>query len=237
VRQFSLARSEQALPAHFDSQENYFPILDGNSGDLQSLEASVVVNITAFYTFMKTVRDKFRSGVDVQGEEQREDLRTNLMYMLYLGLESGRKAMRDLVEFEPACTERTMIILISEITSYHFLRRRYSRPGEVHYDRLMLRAPGYARLMNELDTLLEPHRGKLGRVVAASAVERLSNREVEWSRALLLRPELKARFDALAEEFSLACTVEGGRITAVPRVKDRGTQIPAIASFSASGAG
>ena len=215
VRQLAQCRSEKAVPAHFNSQENYFPILDGNSSDLQSLEASVVVNITAFYTFMKTVRDKFRNGGDVNSEEQREDLRTNLIYMLYLGLESGRKAMRDLVEFEPACTERTMVILLSELTAYHFLRQRYRNPEEVHYSRLVLRAPGYKRLMEGLDEALEPHRRTLGHVVGASGTARLPNREVEWSRALLLWSELKARFDKLEAEFPMACTVEGGRIAAV----------------------
>lgn len=215
VRQLVQCRSDKAVPAHFNSQENYFPILDGNSSDLQSLEAGVVVNITAFYTFMKTVRDKFRNGGDAQSEEQREDLRTNLIYMLYLGLESGRKAMRDLVEFEPACTERTMVILLSELTAYHFLRQRYRDANEVHYSRLILRAPGYKRLVEELDVVLGPHRQRLGHVVAASGTERLPNREVEWSRALLLWPELKARFDKLEAEFPMACTVSDGRIAAV----------------------
>jgi hypothetical protein len=223
VRQLVQARSEKAIPPHFNSQENYFPILDDNSSDLQSLEASVVVNITAFYTFMKTVRDKFRNGGDVQSEEQREDLRTNLIYMLYLGLESGRKAMRDLVEFEPACTERTMVILISELTAYHFLRQRYREREEVHYFRLILRAPVYVRLVQQLDAVLEPHRQTLGHVVAASGTERLPNRDVEWSRALLLWPELKARFDRLAAEFPLACTVEDGRIAAVVPAVERGS--------------
>jgi hypothetical protein len=222
VRQLVQCRSEKAVPAHFNSQENYFPILDGNSSDLQSLEASVVVNITAFYTFMKTVRDKFRSGGDMQTEAQREDLRTNLIYMLYLGLESGRKAMRDLVEFEPACTERTMVILISELTAYHFLRQRYRNSDEVHYFRLVLRAPGYKRLVDELDAVLEPHRRTLGHVVAASGTERLRNREVEWSRALLLWPELKGRFDKLEAEFPMVCTVADGRIAAVKPPTEKG---------------
>jgi hypothetical protein len=225
VRQLVRCRSEKVIPAHFNSQENYFPILEGNSSDLQSLEASVVVNITAFYTFMKTVRDKFRNGGDVQSDEQREDLRTNLIYMLYLGLESGRKAMRDLVEFEPACTERTMVILISELTAYHFLRQRYRDGDEVHYFRLILRAPGYKRLVEELDVALEPHRRTLGHVVGASGAERLPNREVEWSRALLLWPELKARFEKLEAEFPMACIVEGGRIAAVKTAAGMGVEM------------
>jgi hypothetical protein len=68
--------------------------------------------------------------------------------------------------------------------------------------------------MEGLDAALEPHRKTLGHVVGASGTERLPNREVEWSRALLLWPELKARFDKLEAEFPMACTVEGGRIAA-----------------------
>lgn len=109
-----------------------------------------------------------------------------------------------------------------ERAAYHFLRQRYRDPDEVHYFRLVLRAPGYKRLVDELDTVLQPHRQRLGQVVAASGTERLPNREVEWSRAFLLWPELKARFDRLEAEFPMACTVEGGRIAAVaaPREKD-----------------
>ena len=43
--------------AHFTSQENYFPVFEANNKYLQKLEARVVINITAFYTYMKAVRD------------------------------------------------------------------------------------------------------------------------------------------------------------------------------------
>src|SRR5579871_5001103 len=46
---------------HFTSEENYFPVFENNTRDLQALEARVVVNITAFYTYMKAVRDSTRS--------------------------------------------------------------------------------------------------------------------------------------------------------------------------------
>jgi hypothetical protein len=41
----------------FVSEENYFPVFDNNSRDLQLLEAAVVENITQFYTYMKALRD------------------------------------------------------------------------------------------------------------------------------------------------------------------------------------
>jgi hypothetical protein len=37
-------------PYHFASQENYFPVFESNTRDLQTLEARVVINITEFYT-------------------------------------------------------------------------------------------------------------------------------------------------------------------------------------------
>lgn len=202
------------LPRHFNSEENYFPILEGNSSDLQNLEASVVVNITAFYTYMKTVRDKLRAGESVKSGPQRETYLKDLVYMLYLGLECGRKATRDLVEFEPACTERTMVVLLSELSAYHFLRQRYRDQDDLHNHRLMLRGPAYVRLINELDLALSPHRETLSNVVTTSVIERLSNEYAEWSRALLLWPELEARYDKLVDEFPLTCTVERGRLVA-----------------------
>jgi hypothetical protein len=44
-------------PHHFASQENYFPVFETNTRDLQTLEARVVINITEFYTYMKAFRD------------------------------------------------------------------------------------------------------------------------------------------------------------------------------------
>lgn len=44
----------------FTSQEQYFPVFDSNSHDLEVLEARVVTHITAFYTFMKAMRDSRR---------------------------------------------------------------------------------------------------------------------------------------------------------------------------------
>jgi hypothetical protein len=50
---------------HFTSEENYFPVFENNTRDLQALEARVVVNITAFYSYMKAVRDSTRFLMDI----------------------------------------------------------------------------------------------------------------------------------------------------------------------------
>jgi hypothetical protein len=52
-------------PQAFISQENYFPVFESSTRDLQKLEASVVINITAFYTFMKAARDSLRKLVEI----------------------------------------------------------------------------------------------------------------------------------------------------------------------------
>jgi hypothetical protein len=46
----------------FVSEEDYFPVFDSNSRDLQLLESSIVNNITAFYTYMKATRDSLRKA-------------------------------------------------------------------------------------------------------------------------------------------------------------------------------
>lgn len=85
----------------FASEEDYFPVFSGNNQSLQSLEASVVIDITAFYTFMKSFRDSLRvlahmgaSIAEADDESAITAWRTaagNSVYMLFLGLESGRK--------------------------------------------------------------------------------------------------------------------------------------------------
>lgn len=192
--------------SEFSSAENYFAILDSNARDLQSLEARVVINITAFYTFMKSVRDSFRRLADVHDESARKDSVTNILYMLYLALESARHAITDLVEFEPQQAERTMVILLSELTAYRFLRLRYSDSADVHNDRLILRGPEYRALVPALCQLVRDH--QLG-------VLDPGNKDQQWAPALQLLPELKKRYDALSV-LPLDCERKpGSTITAI----------------------
>jgi hypothetical protein len=204
----------------FNSVENYFPILDNNSRDLQNLEADVVTNITAFYTFMKTVRDMLRKLSDPEASKSRDEV-NNLLYMLYLALESGRKSMDDLVEFEPAHTERTVVILLSELEAYEFLRSHYSTDGESHHERLVIRGPVYVHLMGQLEDVLERQRKKFMPIMTERLEgQDLSYEETQWWAALQLLPSLRGRYKALSERFSLGCRVEGERITPV--------QIPSV---------
>jgi hypothetical protein len=209
--------ASHAKPAldQFTSEENYFPILDSNARDLQSLEARVVINITAFYTYMKTVRDSFRAlaGIKPSAQEMKgpdggsrpwhEGLR-NAIYMLYLALESGRRAISDLVEFQPDRAERIIVILISELTAYRFLREQYADPADVHFERLILRGPEYVALMGQLRALMQIHEPAMWAAVYQGTMQHGGSEACRWLPAYQLMPELERRYASLST-FQLDC--------------------------------
>jgi hypothetical protein len=196
-------------PHHFASQENYFPVFESNTRDLQTLEARVVINITEFYTYMKAFRDYLRTLAEITPQPDELDpsseslLRwheavVNVVFMLFLGLESGRHAIADLVEFQPEKAERTIVILISELEAYRFLRSWFTNSEDVRYQRLNLRESDYQRLVPKLISSVEINR----------AQEKLIELETEWDRpsqaskwepAVRLLPELKTRYDACVD--------------------------------------
>jgi hypothetical protein len=222
----------------FSSEENYFPILDSNARDLQSLEADVVVNITAFYTYMKAVRDSLRMLAEIRpvsGESTAartswsnpesaslvqpwHDAMRNAMYVLYLALESGRHAIRDLVEFEPDQTERTIVILISELSAYRFLREQYRNPSEMHYSRLILRGPEYQQLVPKLCDLVHSRKPAALAAVQSGALRDESLDGVRaarlWLSALQLLGELRRRYNELEAAFPLECVTTGDLVVA-----------------------
>ena len=78
--------------------------------------------------------------------------------MLFLGLESGRLAIKDLVEFEPEQAERSIVILISELAAYRFLRTHFTDEHDIRCQRLMLRLPRYQYEVPKLCRLVEDSR-------------------------------------------------------------------------------
>lgn len=146
------------MPAsdRFTSQERYFPVFDTSVRDLQQLEADVVTNVTAFYTYMKVMRDGLRklaemrrpSAGPVRADDEWHRGLCNVIYMQFLGLESARKAIRDLVEFEPTQIEDMCTILLSELVAYGFLREQFS--GDLRERRLASREPEYRRMIPTL---------------------------------------------------------------------------------------
>jgi hypothetical protein len=141
--------------SRFTSQESYFPVFDSSVKDLQALEADVVTNVTAFYTYMKVMRDSLRKLADIKppppGEPVGDDWHRaicNVVYMQFLALESARKAIKDLVEFEPTQAEDMLTILLNEIVAYGFLRVRFK--GDLRERRLDARGADYRREVPEL---------------------------------------------------------------------------------------
>ena len=140
------------MPAsdRFTSQECYFPVFDASVRELQQLEADVVTNVTAFYTYMKVMRDGLRKLPEMHRpasaavvEDGWHRALCNVIYMQFLGLESARKAIHDLVEFEPKQAEDICTILLSELVAYGFLREQFS--GDLRERRLASRELAYRR--------------------------------------------------------------------------------------------
>ncbi len=68
--------------------------------------------------------------------------------MQFLALESARKAVADLVEFEPTKAENVLTILLSELVAYGFLREQFE--GQLKQRLLEAREGHYRRAIPEL---------------------------------------------------------------------------------------
>ena len=117
------------MDLHFASSEEYFQVFATTTKDLQQLEEKVVVQVTAFYTYMKTMRDYLRRLSDIRPDDpnyptERRMTLVNVVYMLFLSYESARRAIRELVEYEPE-RERLMTIFLTELQAYKFLLERF----------------------------------------------------------------------------------------------------------------
>jgi hypothetical protein len=176
-------KSETYTPQRFTSQENYFPVFESNSRDLQVLEASVVTNVTAFYTYMKVLRDYLRRVADLtpatsnkKGQMEWRETWCNIIYMQFLAYETARKSVDDLIEYEPTHVENTVTILLTEVPAYRFLLDTFRE--DFRYGRLRLRYPDYERVANELRS-------------------KINNRDdnPEWDKAIELWPELRRRYE------------------------------------------
>ena len=129
--------------SRFNSQESYFPVFETSVKDLQALEADVVKHVTAFYTYMKVMRDTLRKLADIRpaADGGRHDdwhrAICSVIYMQFLALESARLAIKDLVEFEPTQAEDMITVLLSELPAYGFLREQFQ--GDLRQRRLQAR--------------------------------------------------------------------------------------------------
>ena len=183
----------------FVSKEDYFPIFDSNSKELQVLESSIVTHITAFYTYMKAVRDTLRKlaqtepsqGADsspkTSGAHAVNPWRaavSDVIFMLFLGYESARQAIDDLIEYQPTAAENKMVILITELKCYSYLLDYY-KDDQLRKARLDER-----RLQYKKDTF------ELCRMV----FDKKDN--ADWNLAVLTLGELKRRYaETFREQF------------------------------------
>jgi hypothetical protein len=217
--QASNGRANSPLAMQFTSSENYFPVFEGNTRDLQSLEARVVINITSFYTYMKTVRDLMRAVAALKSEpvtleaskadqlhaDTWHNAMRDVIYVLFLGLEAGRDSIHDLVEFEPEQAERTIVILLSELKAYLFLLQEFANSDDMRERRLLLRWEKYQNLVADLDSRIKEgvERAKAAHV-AATGVRR-SQTEIStnaltlelWQGAEKLWPDLELLYQKL----------------------------------------
>jgi hypothetical protein len=191
------AKAKHVVPSQsFVSQEDYFPIFDHNSSDLESLEALVVESITEYYTYMKAARDLLRklTSIDVShlpkpgdgapdgaAKDPWHQSVADLIYVLFLGYESARKAITDLTEFQPTHAEHVIVILLTELICYSFLCK-FLEHDKVRFARLQLRQSDYESAIPALiEEVNRKYKGNQGKY---------------WAPAKRTVPELKDRYNA-----------------------------------------
>jgi hypothetical protein len=187
----------------FVSEEAYFPVFDSNSRDLQVLEARVVSHITEFYTYMKAHRDTRRAltqialpgaaeskaGAGSENKTKPDPWQagvSNVIYMWFLAYESGRKAIEELVEFQPTRAECVITTLITELKCYTFLIKYFGehfQDDDPRYLRLILRNQGYKDEVKSVYNEALKHKAR-----------ETKKGGKEWSPAIRLIPELEKRF-------------------------------------------
>ena len=169
-------------PKGFSSQEDYFPVFTSNSHDLEALEALVVGYITEFYTYMKATRDLQRSLAENPSLEAAIQTLENLIYVLFLGYESARKAVEDLIEYEPTRAENMIVILTTELECYWFLCKHFEdKEDELRAGRLKLRRLNYMEEIPDLFSQIDASRG--------------SKNEKDWNLAKNTTSEVKSRYE------------------------------------------
>jgi hypothetical protein len=172
-----------AHSSDFVSKEDYFPIFATNSEDLQALESLIVSHITEFYTYMKASRDSLRKLAQIENVEAAKETMINIIYTLFLGYESGRKAINDLIEFQPTRTENLIVVLLTELECYPTLCEHF-KSDKLRFRRLQLREADYECLVPQLlDKVNERHEGN----------------EKYWAPAERMIEELRARYERALE--------------------------------------
>jgi hypothetical protein len=221
------AAEKHAAAKHesFVSEEEYFPVFEHNSSDLESLEALVVESITEYYTYMKAARDLLRklTSIDVSHISNSGDSAPNgkgkidpwhqnvadIIYVLFLGYESARKAITDLTEFQPTRAEHIIIILLTELVCYSFLCE-FLQNDKVRFARLQLRLADYEDVVPKL--IKEVNSAYLG------------NQKKYWAPAQRTIAELKDRYIAAldaGQQFAIMNNAASREVSVTMRHHDK----------------
>jgi hypothetical protein len=184
----------------FSSEEEYAPVFSNNPKDLEVLEARVVEPVTAFYTYLKVMRDYLRqlSVIERPSDNVKcwQQVVRNVIYMLFLMLESARLSVDNLIEFVPEQAESEIAILMSELVAYCFLLNYYEHHSDGGYDarleRLRLRQRYYPEIVRDLYIRTIEHRDAPGRD------------KKKWEQAAALLNELNQRYrEAFGENIAI----------------------------------
>src|SRR5262249_51925622 len=116
-----------------------------------------VTSVTAFYTYRLTVMDYLRQALSVDTGAAAQASYEQMIYMLFLMLESGRQAVDELAEFQPDHDETLVTIYCSELPLFAFLLAKYRGVSEADfkYQRLKLRIAGYDEAVADLVERIE----------------------------------------------------------------------------------
>ena len=148
----------------FVSQEEYFPVFDNNCRDLQLLEASVVNNITEFYTYMKAMRDSLRklSEMPTQPAASGRPGRGGGRRARCLACGDGQRCLPALPRLReraqsgqgpdrvPAGPGRALDRHPAHRAKCYAFLRKHFNPGDLRRKRLELRAAGYRQDVRDL---------------------------------------------------------------------------------------
>lgn len=145
-------------PARVSIHESYTPVMDKNVSDLQALDAEVVTNVTEFYTYRRTMIEYMlhwgaRTAAAGAQDPLSQYFLRQMIYMLFLSLESARRALDDLIEYEPNHAEACTNVLLQELPCYGFLVsvNRGPDPADVaRRRRLELRRTNYEAVFRKL---------------------------------------------------------------------------------------
>lgn len=180
----------------FISGEDYAPVFDHLSKDLEILEARVVAHVTEFYTYMKATRDYLRVLAKTQNPREQQNAEEwrngvlNVVYMLFLMLESGREAVLRLIEYAPERQQNVITIFLSEVVLFGFLihkfeeRAQHSPNYNAKLQRLRLRQSYYPTAIKQTTAYVKEN----ARKTEGSKEHR------DWLKALVLLDELHHRF-------------------------------------------